>query len=503
MPAAGPLPSYWGRPDREPEPVIGSRAPDAFTVGRLVHKDQGIAEKLRYGGDQHLLLFGPNGKGKGTASLMVNLLQMSGSSIVVVDPKGELAAVTAPFRRTLGPVVVLNPFGVLTNIPGFEDLASCGFNPFATLDPGLPSFNAEAALIAEALIDPGETRDPHWPLSGRALIAALVMHTVIEAKRAGRMPTMARMRELLCQASEGRHAGNDFNGVGLPQLAEEMMRSKIVGLKNKAAQFFDWNREIQSIASTARIQTEPFDDSEIQNDLSVNGFDFRWLKVRPVTVYLILPPDQMKRHAKWLRLIITSAIRSVLRPRMPGEPKVLFMLDEFFALGQLEIISTVWSLVRGYGIQMLPVLQDLNQLKKLYPDMWETFIGSAGVMMSFAPNDMTTAGWLSQRAGETTRRTVSTSFSENSGYSGGVASGPSGGSSSNSGWQSGSSSSINSNETKAALITPHRFIGLRPYFMAVTLDGVSNMFPVYAPPYFHVRQLIARARDNPYRYRGG
>ena len=136
---------------------------------------------MRYGGAQHLIVFGPNGKGKGTRILMPNLLQMSGSSLVVVDPKGELAAVTAPFRRTLGRVVIINPFGVLTDWRGYEDLRSCGFNPLAALDPAAPSFNVQAALIADAMVTV-EDKDPHWTQSARALVAALVMYAVVEAR---------------------------------------------------------------------------------------------------------------------------------------------------------------------------------------------------------------------------------------------------------------------------------------------------------------------------------
>jgi len=119
------------------------------------------------------------------------------------------------------------------------------------------------------------------------------------------------------------------------------------------------------------------------------------MKREPVTVYLILPPDMMERHAKWLRLILTAALQASMRPREAGEPRVLFMLDEFAALGHLSIIETVWALVRGYGIQIMPVFQDLNQLKAIYKERWETFIGMAGAVASFAPNDLTTAEWLS------------------------------------------------------------------------------------------------------------
>ncbi len=479
-----------------PQPVLGSHAPDAVTLGRLVDPVAGIMGKMRYGGAQHLIVFGPNGKGKGTRILMPNLLQMSGASVVVVDPKGELAAVTAPFRRTLGRVVIINPFGVLTDWRGYEDLRSCGFNPLAALDPAAPSFNVQAALIADAMVTI-EDKDPHWTQSARALVAALVMYAVVEARLFGKIATIARVRELLCQASDAPHAGNDFEGVGLPKIALEMMKSNIAGLRNKAAQFTDWNKEIQSIASTAKIQTEPFDDPEIADDLAKNGFDFRDIKRKPITVYLILPPEMMGRHCKWLRLVLTSAIQAVLRPRQRGEPKTLFLLDEFFALGHLEIISTVWALVRGYGVQMMPILQDMNQLKKLYPDMWETFIGMAGAVASFAPNDLTTAEWLSRRAGETTRDITSYNTSTNSGsnFGNNWGEGRSGGSSGDS---SGTSSGSNTSPAKVSLMSPHKFFGLGAGAMALSLDGVSDMIPTYAPPYYDILQCAQRARDNPY-----
>ena len=464
-------------------PTLGSDEPDAIGLGRIVEGPGQIGGKLRYGGERHVLVVGPNGSGKGMRLLVPNLLQCEDRSILVIDPKGELAAVTAPYRRTLGKVVIINPFGVMTNLDGYEDLQSIGFNPLATLDPDLPSFNSDASLLADALIKV-EGKDPHWDASARAMLAALIMYATIEARKQGRPATMGRVRELLCEAVDEPSERNGYRGTGLPAHALEMMRSAVAGLRNKAAQFTDWTNEIRSIASAAKRQTEPFDDDEIAADLAEDGFDFREMKSRPVTVYVILPPEMMERHSKWLRLVLTAAMRGVMRVRNRGEPRVLFMLDEFAALGHLQIIETVWALVRGYGIQIMPVLQDLNQLKGLYGERWETFIGMAGAMASFGPNDLTTSKWLSERAGD---RTIPV-YGYNSGT--GESTGGQGSTSSNQG--------LSVQQVKVPLMRAHDLFGMPPGSLLVTLAGLSNVVPAYAPGYWEIRQCRERARANPY-----
>ena len=71
-------------------------------------------EQTRYVGDRHLMTIGPNGSGKSRRVLLVNIAQLKGWSIVVVDPKGDLCAMTRDYRENHGAKsVILNPFGVL------------------------------------------------------------------------------------------------------------------------------------------------------------------------------------------------------------------------------------------------------------------------------------------------------------------------------------------------------------------------------------------------------
>ena len=159
-----------------------------------------------------------------------------------------------------------------------------------------------------------------------------------------------------------------------------------------------------------------------------------------------------------------------MSPRERGAPKVLFMMDEFFSLGHLEIISTVWALTCGYGVQMMPILQDLPQLKKLYPDMWETFIGMAEAVASFAPNDMASAEWLSRRMGDTTQAIMSFTSGTNTDAQGNTT----------------TSESYAHSSVKVPLALPHKLFGLPAGHMVVTFDGHSNAALVEATGYYRI-----------------
>jgi len=67
-----------------------------------------------------------------------------------------------------------------------------------------------------------------------------------------------------------------------------------------------------------------------------SDFRFADLKQRTATVFLVLPPDRLDTYSRWLRLLVAQAVTDMARsPIQPPSP-VLFLLDEFAALGPLE-----------------------------------------------------------------------------------------------------------------------------------------------------------------------
>jgi type IV secretion system protein VirD4 len=427
--------------------------------------------ELTYDGERHLLLFGPNGSGKGTRLLVPNLLRLRNRSVIVIDPKGELTAITAAERRRHGKVVILNPFKEL------ELEASC-FNPLAALDPASKTFVDDAMGIGEALIQI-EEKDPHWSQSAQAILVALIMWEVTVARDNEREPTLENVRYLLTQPDEYEGEGKEKRQVaGLRVTARRMVNQGSFEIESLASRFLKANDEISSIQSTADRQTNWMLSPMVRESMAKSDFDFATLKNEPTTVYLILPAERMRTHATWLRLMIVSALRSLYSP---GGIKTLFMMDEFAQLGHLAPIEDALGMARGYGIQMWPVLQDLNQLKSIYKDRWQTFVGNAGIVQAFAPNDLVTANWMSERAGETT--VAAAGFNE--------------GDSLSAGGQNSMSTTLSYSQARRRLFLPQELMDLPQGGGLLWVAGTSKSIPFLAPSYWAM-SIGARANPNPY-----
>ncbi|MDQ7020159.1 MAG: type IV secretory system conjugative DNA transfer family protein, partial [Robiginitomaculum sp.] len=166
-------------------------------------------------------------------------------------------------------------------------------------------------------------------------------------------------------------------------------------------------------------QTHFLDSARIRENLSASDFKFEDLKTKAMTIYLVLPSDRLNAFSRWLRLLIQQAITVNARniELKPAKP-VLFLLDEMPALGRLSMVEQAYGLMAGFGIQLWGIVQDLSQLKRIYGDGWETFIGNSGVIQYFGSRDRITADYFSALCGVTTVWNLSYAFGKVFGHSG-------------------------------------------------------------------------------------
>src|SRR3954471_7001670 len=355
-------------------------------IGRELKPNGKPGALLHDHGPAHLLTLAPTRSGKGVGAVIPNLLTVK-RSVLCIDPKGDNTRVTEAARRRFGPVHVLDPFGI-TGRP------AAAYNPLDRLDPESPDLAEDAATIADALVHdpPGHAGEAHWNEEAKALLTGLILFVVTQEPPQRR--TLAAVRELVTLAPQA-----------FADLLERMQASTAAnGLVARAANRHcgKSDREAAGVLSSAQRHTHFLDSPRMAAVTARSDFRFADLKQHTATVFLVLPPDRLDAYSRWLRLLVAQAVTDMARsPVQPPSP-VLFLLDEFAALGPLEPVVRAYGLMAGYGMQLWAILQDLHQLKSLYGPRAGTFLSNAGVTQVFNVNDVETATWISKTLGATT-----------------------------------------------------------------------------------------------------
>ena len=361
--------------------------------------------------DRHMLTVAGSRAGKGRGVIIPNLVFYPGS-VLVIDPKGDLAMETADWRaNVLGQkTVVLDPFGTASSVLG--DRYSGGFNPLTLLAPDSPSLIDDAGIIADALIvgSPDE-KNPHWNESARLFLTTAILHIATHPNYIGERHLVSVYRFLMKLDDE---------------LEEEIRGNLAAGeeIADGAHSFFSKpDDERGSILSTLRRHIDFIGFPRMHRVLTQNSIDLKELKTRRATVYLSLPATKMGICSGWLRLFVNLTLNVMEVERTKPKHPVLLCLDEFAVLGHMKALESAVGQIAGLDCKLWPIIQDLGQLEALYGRRWQSFMGNCGILQFFGNSDMQTLEWISKRLGQTT---VTSSSSRNPAYSSRTQSGETG-----------------------------------------------------------------------------
>lgn len=373
--------------------------------------------------DMNLLTCAGSRSGKGVGVVVPNLLDFPGSA-VVIDPKGELADLTADYRRrVLGHrVIVLDPAGVATNIP--DDLRGT-YNPLDALDIDDPFVATAAQTIATGIVAPRpDAKEPIWDDTAIDFIQAVLLYMLVHYEPQDRH--LVKFVETMFLGDVGlydayvagmREDDPDFRaprGRSFDMLLDEMVATENFPLNIRAsAEKLDQMGEKfkGDVLGTARTHLDFLKSPELWSALMPASDPARTFKLsdlrnqdQPLTVYLCLPIDMIPKQGRWLRLVITQVIQYIERTQAKfnkdRDLPILMLIDEFFQLGPMPTIVNTLTYAPGSGLRMWLIVQDLVQLKTNYPKSWETIVGACGIQQFFGVNDLTTAKYLSEMVGD-------------------------------------------------------------------------------------------------------
>jgi len=422
---------------------------------------------LHYPGFGHILTVAAARTGKG-ATLLINALLSWTFSAICVDPKAENVAVTGHWRRRFGKVFVLNPFGMLPD--ALKGLTQARFNPMDILDPASASFHALCDKLAAALVWDEGREGMHFTTAARMLvsgvIAALMRHGAACEKN---LVAVARV------------ISGDIYGFCRLTVQSTNDPFIIQKLGRFAAPGAEAIREVTDVIATAITQLGFIGNAAIAASLGGSDFRFSDLKRMFITVYICLPLNLLDICDKYFRLILETALTDLLNEGRRGKGKpVLCIVDEMAQLGpHMKSLANVQGMGAGAaGLIMWGILQDLCQLKSMFPDTWETFIQNCGVTMWFGARDQTTREYISKLSGttEVLSRSRSVSIDPRTGEP-----------------------NVNDSATQFGrpLLLPHEAGQLAPDEMIAFIEGVQ-CGPVRARRKFYFRSGCRGYRKNPY-----
>jgi len=354
----------------------------------------GKAVNLRYiqfNAPGHVLTAAPTRSGKGTTAVIPNLLTYRGP-VVVNDIKGENFEIAGRRRERMGQEVFrFAPF----------DENTCRWNPMDRVSEFPDIGREDAALLADMLLIPtGGAEATYFEDRARNFLTGVILHVAMTCQ--GEQRSLAHVRHLLTLPRA------DFNA-----LLDDMAASEAPAVVRAANLLRDGeDKQREQITATLDSQMAIW-DSEALADVMSGRSDFTLADLKtldtPISVFFEIPPEKLNQYKPLLRVFFGQAVREMSQnPEVP-DPPVLFLLDEFPALGRMRPIEDAIPYLAGYGARMWLFAQDLSQIRNAYGDGADTILANCGCWQFFGVNDMTTARMVSEMTGQTTVSTVNRS----------------------------------------------------------------------------------------------
>ena len=365
----------------------------------------------------HILLAAQTGSGKGIGNVLPTLWTWK-SSTLINDIKGENWQYTAAYRKSIGHKVLK-----------FEatNVNSCHYNPMAEIRKGTVYEWQEARNIADIIISPDKQKDPFFGPTGMNFLTGVILHVLYMVdKRCANLTDVYRFLStpnLTVEEKLNKMISAEHNRGGNENLFAEIYREVIRDKENKpcprthptvsrigADMLRRADKERSGVISTAKTEVEIFADPIISRNVENSDFHIKDLMNYevPVDLYFVTPPKSIGITAVLMKLLINQII-FILTEEMDIKDtginenykhRLLLLIDEFPAIGKIDLLHKALAYVRGYGMKVFLITQDLKQLNEIYGEN-NSILNNCRIQIYFTPSDDKTTRYIEEKLGKT------------------------------------------------------------------------------------------------------
>lgn len=339
----------------------------AFPIGRSYNRWFSIPDQQ----EAHVLITGGTGTGKTTCVLIPLLLNTNLPSFAI-DVKGDLAQILqekgAKFR-------VLDVRGT-----------GWGYNPFAFVRR--ETIRSDIGLVVQSII-PRKPEDDFWVDSARQLLQGLLAHYFLFGDSFSKAVLTVLSSDLQQQVKQ----------------AVACQREEILTLLGTMVKLND--RTFTCISSTLSASLTAFAESEIQRTLSISPY--RCISPGDLlageNIILRIPEEKLDLYSGFLQLVINQFFQFFETQPDGHQPKVNFVLDEFYRIGKLDSVQKAAATLRSKGVRVIACCQSFAQLEELYGEKGARILAdNFSFQIILGAHDPNTQRYYSQKAGKVKTR---------------------------------------------------------------------------------------------------
>ncbi|MGH6752361.1 MAG: type IV secretory system conjugative DNA transfer family protein, partial [Pseudoxanthomonas sp.] len=345
-----------------------------------------------------------------------NLLDYQ-ESVVVLDIKQENFDLTSGWRKSQGQEVFLfNPFA--------EDRRTHRWNPlgYVSSDPAFRISDLQA--IAAMLYPDSVDGNKFWVSQARNAFLAFALYLFEDyddlyeqgaPRQVLRIPTLGALYRL----SSG-------DGTDLKQYLQKRAQRPFLGSHARIAFANLLSQSEETFTSIMGVFKEPlnaFINPVLDAATSADDFQLTDVRKKKMTIYIGIQPNKLAESRLIINLFFSQLINLNTKELPQSNPSLqhqcLLLMDEFTAIGKVDIIASAVSYMAGYNVRLLPIIQSMSQLDAVYgKDTSRTLITNHALQIVYAPREQQDANDYSEMLGYTTVRKRNRSQSH--GQQGGV-----------------------------------------------------------------------------------
>lgn len=359
---------------------------------------------LQYQMTNHVLVFAPSRSGKGVSLVIPNALHWP-ESLLALDNKYEIFQYTSGYRAHCG-------HRVYRFSPADKSFATHCINPLDYINKHHPSKRiTDLHLILDVLIQGSGNDNKMWEEEARSIALGLLLWLM----QSDRPFTLGELASII-------KGGAELETLLTEIIDEHTLADNLITLDHAAIlaiQSFLQKapKEQSGVRSTLTAMLRLWEDPLICAATSRSDFDFREMRKTPITLYLSFGTAQISRLAPLINIIVQLFLNLMLDslPSASEPCKVLCLLDEINRFGRMDKLKDGFGDLAGYGVHLMPVIQNVGQFFSTYGgrDNTDIFFQNTDLKVGFRQNAATDKEFLSRELGNKTVRIKNRSYGSN------------------------------------------------------------------------------------------